>query len=272
MKANGRWGRLMAFPLFLLFLFLLLFLSYCSESPLFERITVEEHDARLFPTSHGAEENTPMDCNKCHGGLDSFELFDCLGCHAHEAPETDPKHAAVEGYRYDSTACLGCHPMGQTMSLEEHEALFPVTSGSHAGIDCEACHADGDGSAGFTCQGCHSGTHTCARMATPHAAVEGYVCRDADCLLCHARGEVLSRDEHAPFFPIASGAHAPFGCSDCHTGNGASFTCIGCHSGEHSCARMDREHDEVRNYRCKDAECLSCHPSGGEEEEEEEDD
>ncbi len=244
----------------------LVFLAYCSESPIFERMTVEAHDARIFPTSHGAEENTPMDCNKCHGGFDSFTEFDCLGCHAHVAEATDPRHEEVDGYAYESEACLGCHPRGETISLEAHETLFPIAEGAHEGISCEACHTAGDASASFTCQGCHSGAHSCARMDPKHEGVSGYACRDADCFACHPKGSVLSREEHTPFFPITSGSHRSFGCSDCHPDGSDTFTCIGCHSGEHSCAKMNGEHDEVRDYTCEDTACLSCHPTGKKEE------
>ncbi len=50
-------------------------------------------------------------CNQCHTTQGNFAVFDCLGCHTQAA--TDPRHAEVGGYVYESGACYRCHPSGR---------------------------------------------------------------------------------------------------------------------------------------------------------------
>lgn len=50
-------------------------------------------------------------CNRCHTTQGSFATFDCLGCHTRA--DTDPRHAEVGGYAYESGACYRCHPSGR---------------------------------------------------------------------------------------------------------------------------------------------------------------
>ncbi len=49
-------------------------------------------------------------CATCHVNAANFREFSCLGCH--DKPRTDPKHAKINGYAYNSANCYGCHPRG----------------------------------------------------------------------------------------------------------------------------------------------------------------
>lgn len=51
-----------------------------------------------------------VDCGVCHPGGTS--AFTCLDCHEHRRSEMDDEHREISGYRYDSLACLQCHPAG----------------------------------------------------------------------------------------------------------------------------------------------------------------
>jgi len=49
-------------------------------------------------------------CNECHPGGNT-STFTCITCHTRG--ETDNDHDEVRNYRYDSAACLQCHPTGR---------------------------------------------------------------------------------------------------------------------------------------------------------------
>ena len=53
-----------------------------------------------------------VDCSVCHPG-NNTNSFSCLDCHDHRKSEMDKEHDEVGGYRYDSAACLQCHPNGE---------------------------------------------------------------------------------------------------------------------------------------------------------------
>ncbi len=224
-------------------------------------ITTERHDEDYFPTDHGETENPENDCNVCHGGFDSFREFTCLTCHSHDPSVTDSLHQGIPGYSYESTACLECHPFAASSNAAIEHPSFPIDPGStHQDIGCTQCHTGGDDNT-YSCTGCH--THRQDLTDPLHEGVGNYEYLSARCYACHSDGTALSRDEHDAFFPITSGDHRRYDCADCHLeATYQSFTCINCHDGEHTCSRMDREHDDVRNYSCEDTRCLSCHPRG----------
>lgn len=67
--------------------------------------------AQYFPIAAG--KHSGLDCVACHAARETFTDFDCLSCHAAEA--TEPHHHGAPGYRYESRACLECHPAGEGM-------------------------------------------------------------------------------------------------------------------------------------------------------------
>ncbi|MEQ1760840.1 MAG: hypothetical protein ABL986_21230, partial [Vicinamibacterales bacterium] len=63
-----------------------------------------------FPITSGPHKQT---CVTCHTSSGSYQVFNCLSCHAHERTSMDAKHRNRSGYRYDSLACYSCHQNGK---------------------------------------------------------------------------------------------------------------------------------------------------------------
>jgi hypothetical protein len=74
--------------------------------------------------------------------------------------------------------------------------------------------------------------------------------------MCHKDGVGV---DHAPIFPIASGAHGAVGCSQCHLdpANRAVLGCAGCHP--HEQATVAGQHALVSDYAFDSARCVRCH-------------
>ncbi len=175
------------------------------------------------------------DCAQCHvGGVFAGTPSQCVDCHlADYQGATQPNHVTF-GF---PTSCEQCHtPIG-----------WNVANFSHAGINsgCVQCHLSDYQStndpnhvlAGFgqTCEQCHTSTNNWNVVNFPH-----------------------------PQFPITSGDHNGFSCSQCHLqpNNFQSFSCTHCH--DHRQSEMDDEHDDVPGYVWQSAACYQCHPDGQE--------
>jgi hypothetical protein len=48
-------------------------------------------------------------CIDCHVAQPSYNVFECINCHAHEKTRMDSRHREIRSYTYASTACYGCH-------------------------------------------------------------------------------------------------------------------------------------------------------------------
>ncbi|RJO74254.1 MAG: hypothetical protein C4523_00985 [Myxococcales bacterium] len=220
-------------------------------------LSVEEHDTTKFPTDHGAAENTPMDCNKCHGGFDSFSEFTCFNCHRHEEALTRETHDGVPEFVYDSPTCLECHPMGRLGDID-HSRHFPIDDGSeHGDLSCKDCH-NGETYGDFTCIDCHA--HAREEMGGEHESVDGYMWDSNWCLACHPNGSGDDGLRHT-FFPIGPEAtHNQQTCTECHPEGPGAFTCVACHA--HGQPGMSDAHQGVPGYAYVSSKCLECHPNG----------
>jgi hypothetical protein len=226
-------------------------------------VTRRTHEG-FFPIEAGAHGSA--DCNSCHGGLDTFKEFSCVGCHEHEQTATNATHAGVTGYEYDSKACLTCHATGQAgaVSRADHTKFFPIDMGTpHAAGQCTDCHSDPANKAMFTCVSCHE--HAQPVTDRNHAAVAAYKYDSKACLSCHPAGVggTIARADHTKFFPIDMGTpHAKGQCTDCHTdaADKRVFTCISCH--DHARPVTDMHHAKVADYKYDSASCLRCHAQG----------
>ena len=69
------------------------------------------HDDVFFPIFSGEHEGVWSACSDCHVAPATFEVFSCFRCHSRG--EMEDEHDDVNGYRYDSMACYGCHPDGR---------------------------------------------------------------------------------------------------------------------------------------------------------------
>jgi hypothetical protein len=218
------------------------------------------HDRTGFPL-RGRHEEAP--CRSCH--LDGFERplpTACGSCHQ------DP-HRGDLGMR-----CEGCHTPETWRSdfpADAHRRTnFPLV-GRHAFLPCVECHPDArdrsfSGPA-VPCVDCHLADYQRTRGGAIDHVAMGF---STECRECHdpwsfARGVFAAHDA---CFQLRGTEHAGIACRDCHRAavppggiTGASNTgtaaCSSCH--EHTCARMDREHDDVPGYQCKDRKCYECH-------------
>ena len=167
------------------------------------RFDAEAHRRTNFPLL-GAHAALP--CTECH--LEARErrfsraAVDCGGCHAREY-----EAAASQGLRldhrqlgFDTFRCRECHGSFRWSPARytSHDVCFPINSGSHAGLSCDACHTSISGvvqpgacNTGTVtrCTECHE--HQCSQAggATPtdqlHAQVPGYQCNSTRCYQCH---------------------------------------------------------------------------------------
>jgi len=71
-----------------------------------------EHDAKFFPVYSGNHANTWNSCSDCHKQVNNYAVFTCIDCHEHSREEMDDEHKDENDYRYNSAACLSCHPRG----------------------------------------------------------------------------------------------------------------------------------------------------------------
>ena len=109
------------------------------------------------------------------------------------------------------------------------------------------------------CFGCHADAYTATR--SPDHVRAGF---PTSCESCHfANHTSWSQAVFRHAFPIGSGRHAGFACSDCHVAaDFRQFQCTGCHAHERS--EMDDEHDDVGGYVYQSQACFACHPDGRE--------
>jgi hypothetical protein len=195
-------------------------------------------------------------CVQCHD-IKNFgsASSDCVSCH------TDIHQAKL------SNSCDRCHTTRSWVvnAIQAHaNTSFPLI-GVHARLDCKSCHiSEIEGEYSFVkseCVACHSADFQRAQSPSHTAMSFGTRCED-----CHnpLGWQPASFNRHDAFFPIMTGVHAGRwnSCADCHA-NGQDFSifsCFGCH--EHSQARMDGGHGDVRGYSYDSNACFSCHRTG----------
>ncbi|MDX1684632.1 MAG: hypothetical protein R3275_05300, partial [Saprospiraceae bacterium] len=212
-----------------------------------------DHDAQYFPIYSGKHEGEWMDCVDCHTTPGNYSMFSCVTCHMN--PETDEDHEGIEGYVYNSPACLACHPTGDADDIFDHNMTnFPLT-GAHTTITCVECHAGGYAGTPTECQACHSLDH--GQTTNPDHGALGI---SMDCIMCHTTEPGWSPATfpvHDDYYVI-EGAHTAIAmnCADCHNGdyNNTPNTCVGCH-------REDYEGtDDPPHLTLQFSEdCASCH-------------
>jgi hypothetical protein len=175
---------------------------------------------------------------------------DCASCHA------DPHQSRMQ------FSCTNCHGQEtfEVRGVADHERWLPLV-GAHAGLDCRACHAEGEPHALEALQpGKHADARQCADChQTPHGeaflagnAAAAAVARPAVCAVCHPTellkftdpGVTVTPAQHAHGgFPLAV-PHDQVACAECHRPDAA-------YSQRHTGRRAE--------------ECASCHedPHGG---------
>jgi hypothetical protein len=198
-----------------------------------------DHSTRLFPIGTPSH---PAVCTSCHTDLSNRipATLACASCHAGQ-PAFAGKHGGVKDFPASpaSADCVRCHADDQVNRVADHQAQFPIASGSAThDTACLACHpqlrtdkAWGTDFNAFSCTGCHQDPAT----STAHAGIGGYLYDSASCYGCHPTGSAAPPDHTPKFFPIGTGtAHAGVGCTQCHTDlahptDPANFACAACH-------------------------------------------
>lgn len=224
------------------------------------------HETSRFPLI-GAHRTA--DCYACHPSatLMQFDVLgvECFSCHRNDYQGTTHPNHAEAGY---STNCVTCHNLYGTewrASGFEH-GFFPLIQG-HSDIDCATCHGNETLEAvSPDCYSCHQEDYE-ASTNPDHIAIE----TSRECTECHSLAENWTpaefRVHDSNYFPIYSGKHSGEwnSCTSCHTAgdNFTVFTCTECH--EHRQNAMNREHDDIRDYKWESNACYECHPNGREE-------
>jgi len=230
----------------------------CHQMTAWVPATMTDHDA-IFPIFSGTHNRVWTRCTECHPNPSNMRVVNCLGCH--EQPVMDPVHSGFPGYSYATPACLTCHPRGERGNFANHDAVFPIYSGTHNNVwsQCAECHPNPANRAQADCLGCHE--HDQPLMDPVHNGFNGYSYTTAACLNCHPRGEKGRFAEHEQFFPIYSGVHSNWNsCTACHPtpADKTIFSCFQCHNQRD----MDDKHRGEQGYSYNSAECLRCHPRG----------
>lgn len=76
------------------------------------------HDGMYFPIYSGEHNGEWNTCSDCHTNPSNYAVFSCIDCHAHNQTDMDDEHDEVNGYVYNSTACLSCHPNGEESNMQ----------------------------------------------------------------------------------------------------------------------------------------------------------
>jgi len=197
-----------------------------------------------------------IECAACHpNGRFQGTPTDCYACHAADYNgTTDPNHRAA-GYSTDCVTCHGDGAVNWSAADFDHNRFF-VLQGAHTHLDCDACHPGGrfQGTP-RDCYGCHAADYNAT--AEPNHRASGFPTTCQDCHLPTQTSWSQAVFQHS--FPITSGRHAGFQCTDCHlTSNFREFSCTVCHTR----AQTDSHHGDVGGYVYNSANCYACHPRG----------
>ncbi len=218
----------------------------------------------------GAHEG--LACASCHQTPELSTIFqpandqDCIACHQ---ADYDHEHSG-SGF---PVTCLDCHNQETWDDADEidHVAVsggFELL-GAHEETSCSSCHNTTDYSLIFAQPASNEDCITCHQADYQEGHDSGGV--QNTCADCHNVDdwEDADFDHDREFFPIYSGEHRNAWdrktCATCHLQpeDFSFFSCEGaCH--EHTEARMNREHDDVRDYVFESTACLRCHPDGDE--------
>jgi len=191
-------------------------------------LTAAQHARSGFPLDqpHGG-----LDCEDCHGdGARAFAArfpgraaTTCDNCHA------DPHDGQFERGPFADGGCLACHDHRwfepHAFGIEEHAQAFLPLEGTHAELQCEACHEQPTRNAArvfrgtpSSCEECHQDAHDGRFDAL---AAEMPRARQGLCSRCHEATTFDDVPEEAfdheqwTGFPVLD-AHAQASCEACH--------------------------------------------------------
>jgi hypothetical protein len=217
-----------------------------------------DHDGLYFPIYTGEHAGEWNQCIDCHEVPSNYSVFTCISCHEHNQIDMDDKHSDVQGYIYESGACLSCHPDGTKGNAFNHNnSIFPLT-GAHLTTDCQQCHQTGYQGTPTQCLECHQANYN--NSTNPNHQT---LMLSTDCEQCHTTNpgwEPATFPIHNQFFELL-GAHINISnCNDCHNEdfNNTPNTCIGCHQNDFN-TTTDPPHQTLNFSN----DCLQCHNMSG---------
>ncbi|MBK9104521.1 MAG: hypothetical protein IPL92_08110 [Saprospiraceae bacterium] len=200
----------------------------CHTESAWSPAAYTDHDGQYFPIYSGGHEGVWDQCTDCHTNPSNYSIYTCVTCHA--SSETGQQHNGVNGYFYENSACLACHPTGDSQgSFNHNESNFPLT-GAHVSVSCVECHATGYQNTPTECDACHTPDYN--QASNPNHVSLGL---STDCVTCHTTAPNWNPADfpnHNDYYPLL-GAHAAISdqCASCHNGNynNTPNTCVGCH-------------------------------------------
>lgn len=204
------------------------------------------HDSTKFSLK-GIHANT--DCRKCHSTLIFDEASsDCISCHL------DPHQNSL------GVDCNRCHGFNDWIvddinSLHQKSG-FPLL-GTHAVIDCKACHVSETrlrfDRIGSECIDCHLSDFE--KTSQPDHKKSGF---SQDCAECHdpSANRWVSKNFMHDFFPL-TGVHDLADCKACHLSPNyadANPDCFSCHQKDY-----DQSNDPNHSAAGFSTDCKKCH-------------
>jgi mRNA-degrading endonuclease YafQ of YafQ-DinJ toxin-antitoxin module len=193
------------------------------------------HDGQFFPIYSGEHNGEWNTCADCHTNPANYAENSCVGCHEHNQADMNDEHGEVQGYIYNSQACLECHPTGSGEgSFNHNTSNFPLT-GAHTSTDCIDCHSAGYGGTTTVCSDCHIADFN--QSINPNHTENNL---GTDCETCHTTEpdwQPALFPTHNETYPL-TGAHGRIAtdCGACHEGNyvNSPNTCVGCHQEDYN--------------------------------------
>jgi hypothetical protein len=195
-------------------------------------------------------------CTDCHkNNVYAGTPRDCVGCHLADYNATQAPNHRQAGYSTDCVSCHGESALTWKNAATNHSQYWPL-QGPHKTLECSKCHSSGY-DLPRDCYGCHRSDYD--NSTAPNHRQAGY---STSCENCHFPSHLTwNQAVFSHKFPITSGKHAGFACSDCHlSANYLDFSCINCHS--HDKSTMDSKHHDVHGYSYNSQACYSCHANG----------
>lgn len=236
--------------------------------PTGDKAAVDFHQD-LFPIGPSSTHPEQV-CADCHLDVTDATVVTCIDCHSHEETPMAETHQAVDDYRWETAACLSCHPTGVGVDREGHAPLFPIADGTkHQETECNECHTNPSDQRDVACIECHE--HERGDTDGEHSEVGNYSYSSSGCLRCHYDSSVPRIGDHLPFRVDRNSKHRArnSGCLECHPSFQAEktfaadftdFSCAPCHSR----SEMDGQHGNRPGYAYDFPTCVQsgCHPDG----------
>lgn len=190
-----------------------------------------------------------IDCDACHSGPGGALPWtpasdaDCVSCHADDAAEAEPDHTDFP------ETCATCHTVDDWDDAEvDHVTLSGgyALEGAHLAAECEACHANPDGTVPWTpasptdCVACHAADYQSTAGGFVDHVATGFPDACADCHgVSQWAGTGFDHVAASGGFSLV-GAHGALACATCHSepGGGVPWApaspddCVSCHAGD----------------------------------------